>query len=106
MPRGRWHWSGRQWASISVGCYLDALTPGIGNAATDWGLVRTGAAIVVFVLVGILALLQLALGLEPKDDDILRFDLDDFQHFLAIYLLHVLVLNLTSDSEIVSQEQV
>ena len=98
------HWSGSS-AANSVGA---ALTPGRGglNAATDWGLVRTGAAIVVFVLVGFLALLQLALGLEPKDDDILRFDLDDFHHFLAIYLLHVLVLNLTSDSEIVSPEQV
>jgi hypothetical protein len=75
MPRGRWPWSGRQW--ISVGFYLAALTPGNRYAVTDWGLVRTGAAPVVFVLVGILALLQLALGFEAEDDDVIRFDLLD-----------------------------
>ena len=67
-----------QWASISVGCYLAALTPGNRYAATERPRrVRTGAAPVVFVLVGILALLQLALGLEAEDDDVIRFDLLD-----------------------------
>ena len=64
--------------------------------ASDWGLFRTGTALVVFVLVWTLALLQLALGLEPKDDEILRFDPVDFHYCLALDDVLARVFNLAS----------
>ena len=86
QPRGREAYGPLE-LHRSVWCYSAALTPGNGKSATERRRFGTGPTLVFLVSVVILALLQLALGFEAQDDDVIRVDLLDLP-----VLAHVLNL--------------